>query len=102
MKIKSIFYPTLLLLVASFATAQVPRGDAAAPAPSTPAVADWPQFEYDAAHTSCNPNESILSPSTVSKLELDWKYTTGSFVLSSPAVANGTVFFGSWDKICMP
>jgi eukaryotic-like serine/threonine-protein kinase len=26
-----------------------------------------------------------------------WKYTTGGFIGSSPAVANGTVYVGSYD-----
>ena len=26
-----------------------------------------------------------------------WSYTTGDYVASSPAVANGVVYVGSWD-----
>jgi eukaryotic-like serine/threonine-protein kinase len=35
-----------------------------------------------------------LSASTGTSL---WKYTTGNFVRSSPAVAGGVVYVGSWD-----
>ena len=55
------------------------------------------QFRFLPCHTGFNPYEVILSPATVGSLVLDWKYTTGGAVSSSPAVANGVAYVGSDD-----
>jgi outer membrane protein assembly factor BamB len=60
-------------------------------------VVDWAQFHFDLCHTGFNPYEFVLSPATVGNLRLGWQYTTGLYVLSSPAVANGVVYVGSDD-----
>jgi outer membrane protein assembly factor BamB len=64
----------------------------------------WPQFRYDNAHSGTNPNETILGPSTVAGLELDWSGTWGGYIRddngpfpSSPAVANGIVYIKAND-----
>jgi outer membrane protein assembly factor BamB len=100
LKIKNTLYMTLILLITSFATvqtavAQIPCGPTPVPSPSL--VVNWPQFHFDAAHSGCNPYESILSPDTVGNLVLKWQYTTGGAVESPPAVANGVVYVGSDD-----
>ena len=61
-------------------------------------VVDWAQFRFAPSHTGFNPYEFVLSPSRVGNLALDWKYTTGDVIEhSSPAVANGVVYVGSFD-----
>ncbi len=60
-------------------------------------IVNWPQFHFDSAHTGFNPYETILSPANVGNLVLDWKYQTAfgeEFVVSSPAVVAGAVYFG--------
>jgi putative pyrroloquinoline-quinone-binding quinoprotein len=59
---------------------------------------DWVQFHFGPDHTGLNPYENVLSPATVGGLTLLWSYQTGGLVTSSPAVANGVVYVGSWDK----
>jgi outer membrane protein assembly factor BamB len=44
-----------------------------------------------------NPCEKVLNVNNVGNLSLKWSYTTGGYVWSSPAVANGVVYVGSWD-----
>ena len=44
-----------------------------------------------------NPWEKVLNVKNVRNLNLKWSYTTGSHVVSSPAVANGVVYIGSED-----
>ena len=44
-----------------------------------------------------NPWEKVLNVKNVRNLNLKWSYTTGSHVVSSPAVANGVVYVGSED-----
>jgi outer membrane protein assembly factor BamB len=58
---------------------------------------DWAQFHFGLHLTGYNPYENVLTPSNVSALTRDWSYTTGSAIGSSPAVANGVVYVGSWD-----
>ena len=57
---------------------------------------NWRQFHrLDMARF--NPYENVLNPRTVKRLKLKWKYLTGGWVLSSPAVADGIVYVGSQD-----
>ncbi len=56
------------------------------------------QYGFDAQHTGNNPYEHIISPANASRLHLLWSYQTGSGIDSSPAVANGMVYIGSFDK----
>jgi outer membrane protein assembly factor BamB len=45
-----------------------------------------------------NPCEKVLNVNNVRNLSLKWSYTAvGAFINSSPAVANGVVYFGSDD-----
>ena len=58
---------------------------------------DWPQFHYNLQHSGTNPYENVLGPANVSRLGTDWIARTGSYIFSSPAVANGVVYVGSED-----
>jgi len=51
----------------------------------------WPMFHHDLTHAG-------YSTSTVVNTTLTWHYLTGSAVVSSPAVVDGTVFVGSLDN----
>ncbi|RLI83921.1 hypothetical protein DRP07_02770 [Archaeoglobales archaeon] len=51
---------------------------------------DWPMFQHDLGHTGYT-DEKVPD-----KLELIWSYETRGYV-SSPAVANGKVFFGTYE-----
>jgi len=98
MKIKNAFLFGLVLLMVSFATvqpslAQKPCGPTVLPMRTL--FVNWPQFHYDAAHTGCNPYESILGPSTVGNLALDWTYSDSQQgTYTSPAIANGVLYVG--------
>jgi eukaryotic-like serine/threonine-protein kinase len=95
-KIKHTVYLNLVLLIASFATvqqaiAQVPCGGTIIP--NATLFVNWPQFQYDAAHTGCNPYESILKPSNVANLRQKWVQSAGNQGgYSSAVVANGVVY----------
>jgi outer membrane protein assembly factor BamB len=56
---------------------------------------NWSQFRFEADHEGVNPFENVLNPRTVGDLDLKWSGAEASD--SSPAVSNGTVFFGSVD-----
>ena len=53
---------------------------------------DWPMFRHDLSHSG-------YSTSTAPKTrEVKWIYITGDWVESSPAVADGKVYIGSYDN----
>ena len=57
-------------------------------------------FGYDLQHTHFNPDEHILSPTTVSRLVPYWTATTGAQIrYSSPMVAGDVVYVGSQDHM---
>ena len=58
---------------------------------------DWAQFHYGPRHSGYNPFENVLDASNVSGLGQAWTAVTGNSIISSPAVANGVVYVGSWD-----
>lgn len=53
------------------------------------ATDDWPMFHHDVQHSGYS---TSTAPSTNQTL---WNYTTGGWVFSSPAVADGKVYVGS-------
>ena len=59
---------------------------------------DWASFRYSARHKGSNPYENVLNPGNVAGIDRDWSYTTGNKVFSSPAVAGGVVYVGSFDR----
>ena len=58
------------------------------------------QFNFDAGHDGYNPVESILSPTNVGNVTLQWSYAplNHSFFEGSPTVANGVAYFGVEDS----
>ena len=52
----------------------------------------WPMVHHDLRHTGT----SISSAPNANTIL--WTYTTGGAIYSSPAVADGKIFFGSWDR----
>jgi outer membrane protein assembly factor BamB len=57
---------------------------------------NWSQFHYGPKHQGYNPYENVLSPSNVAGLNETWRSTMGP-MQSSPIVANGIVYLGSFD-----
>jgi PQQ-like domain len=58
---------------------------------------NWAEFRFSLKRKGVNPYENVLSPATVGDIDLHWSFPTESFVFSSPAVANGVVYVGSYD-----
>src|SRR5882724_539111 len=59
----------------------------------------WTMFRSGAAHTGFNTEETTINVDNVSTLTTRFTAGTGSFVESSPAVANGVVYVGSDDGL---
>ena len=58
---------------------------------------NWSQFHNTAKRRGSNTTENVLNPGNVSGIDADWSATTGSAVVSAPAVAGGVVYVGSYD-----
>jgi outer membrane protein assembly factor BamB len=64
---------------------------------------DWPMFRFGPAHTGFTPDTSISKDAVQGSMVLNWTGPTGSTsssygIISSPAVANGVVYVGSFDN----
>ena len=59
---------------------------------SAPPGSEWSMFRRDMTHTGNAGTSSALPEGT-----LAWTFTTGATIHSSPAVVDGTVYFGSRD-----
>lgn len=55
---------------------------------------EWAMFHRDLGHTGSSGDTGVIPQGT-----LKWAFQTGAPIQSSPAVANGAVFFGSQDYI---
>jgi len=70
-----------------------------ADAQATSSPADWTEFHRDNMQR-WNPYETVLGVNNVGGLQLKWKNPNGAYfqaLVSSPAVANGVVFFTAED-----
>jgi hypothetical protein len=70
------------------------------PGPALAATASWPQFGHDPQHTGFNPDEAVITRSTVGNLNLDYVTfgpqdpTFGGISQSSPAVVGRVAYIG--------
>ena len=90
MKIKTLCFLVLLLLSASFASAQTITRCGG---PTNALQINWPTFHFDVCRTGNNPYEHILSPSTVGNLALNWQvFRNDSSIAPDPVLVNGVVY----------
>ncbi|KAI7995672.1 Polyvinylalcohol dehydrogenase [Camellia lanceoleosa] len=60
-------------------------------------VAEWCNHGGDIGNTRYAKEELLINPKTVPKLHLRWKFFAGKDISATPAVANGVVYFPSWN-----
>ena len=78
----------LALLFTKFFTISSPvRADAA----------DWSTYLNGNAHTGYNATETVINQTSAPGLRLHWTAPAGTRVFSQPVVANGMIYWGSWD-----
>jgi len=58
---------------------------------------DWPTYMGNNSRTGYNAAETIINPTSAHNLKLHWKLKAGGMVTAQPVVANGLVYWGSWD-----
>ncbi|XP_006363936.1 polyvinylalcohol dehydrogenase-like [Solanum tuberosum] len=59
--------------------------------------AEWLNHGGDITNRRSAPGEILISPRTINKLKLRWKFLAGFDITATPAVANGVVYFPSWN-----
>ncbi len=71
--------------------------------PSNPARAaspgDWTAYLNNPGHTGFNSAETAINPTTAGSLKQLWSISEGSIISTQPVVANGLIYWGSWDGI---
>jgi outer membrane protein assembly factor BamB len=60
---------------------------------------DWTTYLADNGRSGFNGNETRINATSASQLKLHWSVAEGSVISTQPIVANGAVFWGSWDGI---
>ena len=58
---------------------------------------DWPTFLGNDGHTNFNSAETIINPATAPNLKLRWSHKISSHISTQPIVANGLLYWGSYD-----
>src|SRR5215471_17469292 len=98
---KKFVYPALaLLFVFSFLGSLLainifkPGNPAQAASPG-----DWTAYLNNPGHTGYNGFETAINPSTAGSLKQLWSISEGSIISTQPVVANGLIYWGSWDGI---
>jgi outer membrane protein assembly factor BamB len=87
----------LAALAASALIAIGPAGSASGAKRSpAPAGDEWPTSLHDVLRSGSS-TDAHVSPRTASKLRLLWKVRTGGPIATTPTVAGGIAYFGSWD-----
>ncbi|XP_015159162.1 polyvinylalcohol dehydrogenase-like [Solanum tuberosum] len=59
--------------------------------------AEWLNHGGDITNRRSAPGEILISPRTINKLKLRWKFLAGFDITATPAVANEVVYFPSWN-----
>jgi outer membrane protein assembly factor BamB len=94
--------PVLILCLVLFSTiwtgvlAANPHG-ALAQSASSAGSSDWPTFLSDHGHDGYNSAETVINPTSAPGLHPHWIVSAGSTISTQPVVANGTIYWGSWD-----
>src|SRR5215471_13701471 len=60
---------------------------------------DWSTYLHDPARTGFNSTETAINPSSAGQLKQLWSVSEGSIIPTQPVVANGKIYWGSWDGI---
>jgi polyvinyl alcohol dehydrogenase (cytochrome) len=92
---RAMLIAAILLLVAILAIGPLHKAPAAG-------TTTWPTYLANNAHTAFNGAETVINPTTAPNLKLLWVHKLKSYtnrITTQPIVANGMVYWGSWDGL---
>jgi outer membrane protein assembly factor BamB len=75
------------------------NGNAVNPRIGVASSGDWTMYQGDLGRSGFNAAETTITPTNASHLKLHWKNTASGTISSQVAVANGLLYWGSWDGI---
>src|SRR4051812_13313908 len=92
--------PAVLILLAAVSGCGT---DAAAPEPTPPEApprvpAGWAGFGRDHGNSRFNPDETAVTATSVKTLAPAWHLENLGGLSGTPAVVDGTVYFGDWNS----
>src|SRR2546421_11735735 len=58
---------------------------------------DWPTYMHDVGRSGYNKAETIINRTSAPNLKVHWTYQGGGMIFSQPVVANGLIYWGSFD-----
>jgi hypothetical protein len=98
---KKRLYPGLALLLIVFIFGSLFTVDLLKSGKSAHAVTpdDWTTYLYNLGHSGFNSAETAINPNTAGGLKQLWSISEGSIISTQPTVANGLIYWGSWDGI---
>ena len=75
------------------------QGASCAQKPTT--ASDWPMYGYSLGRNGFNGAEVSITPASMSRVRLKWDILAapGTLVTAQPVVANGLIYWGSWNGI---
>lgn len=92
-----------LILYAAFWRAGVLAANAGSAlsrsAPLAGTSGDWPTYLHDNGRSGFNGSESIINATSAASLKLHWSIVAGAVISTQPVIANGVVYWGSWDGL---
>jgi len=60
---------------------------------------EWSSYLFSTEGNGFSKAETTLNPTTISKLTRYWSYHAKGAISSQPVVANGMIYWGSWDGL---
>src|SRR5947209_12670766 len=60
---------------------------------------DWSTYLYSISRSGFNSNETIINAGTAANLKLHWLRQRTAQIVSEPVLANGLVYWGSYDGL---
>ncbi len=85
----SIFVALVLVAVVASSAGLAPHASAA--------TGDWTSYLFDNSRDGYNASETIINQTSAPHLKVHWRVHAGGKIASEPIVANGLVYWGSWD-----
>jgi polyvinyl alcohol dehydrogenase (cytochrome) len=60
---------------------------------------DWSTFLWDDGHSGFNSTETVITPASAPNLKVHWSIQAAGHVSAQPIVANGMLYWGSYDGL---
>ncbi len=97
MKRKILILYTLLVFLASFLGTYLVLQRVPTQTYASTGSTNWPMFQGNLWHSGFNGYETILNPTTASRMRVLWTRQVTRRIASQVVGANGLLYWGSWD-----